>query len=488
MGVALRPASRDKAGITQNGVQFMRSAKLIASSLVVPALLASVAAHAQSGEPTTPAGKEALEILKEAIEVPTVAGRGQVPVLAEKLKARMIAAGFKAEDVTFTPVGETGYFTARYPGRDRKAKPYVVIAHLDVVEAKPSDWERDPFKAVVENGYVFGRGAVDNKGDVAMVVAAVEKLKREGWVPARDIVLGFTGDEETQMVTTKAMAEALSNAALVLNADSGGGELTSDGKPFIYQVQAGEKTYGDFVLKLTDPGGHSSRPGSSNPIATMGTALAKIWDYKFPTKISPLTKAYLEGSAAKAPADIAPAMRAYAANPTDAAAITALSARPEYVGQIRTTCVPTMVNGGHAPNALPQSVQANVNCRIFPGTTRAEVQKTLGDIIANPAISVAFKDNGTLESIESPLEPKIMAAIRKAIDQRAPGLAIVPSMSAGATDSMHFRAKGIPALAISAIFIRSEDEFAHGLNERLPLATLDPGVKQWETVLKTIAK
>ncbi|MDE8652963.1 M20/M25/M40 family metallo-hydrolase [Novosphingobium album (ex Liu et al. 2023)] len=459
--------------------------------LAVPALLAAaLPASAQTGAsgPATPAGQEALAILREAIEVPTVAGRGQVPVLAQKLKARLVAAGFRAEDVAFTPLGETGYLTARYPGRDRKAKPYVVIAHMDVVEARPADWERDPFKAVVENGFVYGRGAIDNKGDLAMVMAAIAKLKREGWVPSRDIVIGFSGDEETQMATTKAMADALADAALVLNADAGGGELSADGTPFVYQVQAGEKTYADYTLKISDPGGHSSRPGKTNPIAAMGTALARIWAYKFPPQLSPLTKAYLEGSAPQAPADIAPAMRAYAANPKDEAAIAALSARPEYIGVIRTTCVPTMVNGGHAPNALPQSVEANVNCRIFPGTSRAGVQQTLGEIIADPAIGIAFKDNGTLESIESPLDPRIMAAVDKAVHERAPGIAIVPGMSAGATDSMHFRAKGITALAVSASFIRPEDEFAHGLNERLPLATLDPGVKQWETVLRTIAR
>lgn len=460
---------------------------LFAVPLVLNVLAAPAMAADTSG-PVTPGGKEALAILKEAIEVPTVAGRGQVPTLAAKLKARLVAAGFADSDVTFTPLGETGYLTARYPGRDRQARPYLVIAHMDVVEAKPEDWERDPFKAVVEDGYVFGRGSLDNKGDLAMVTAAVMKLKQAGWVPSRDIVLAFSGDEETQMTTTRAMSEALSNAALVLNADAGGGELTSNGKPFAYQIQAGEKTYADYELKITDPGGHSSRPGATNAIAGMSAALEKVWAYKFPVQISPLTKAYLEGSAAKAPADIAPAMRAFAADPTDAAAATALSSRPEYIGVIRTTCVPTMIEGGHAPNALPQSATANVNCRIFPGTSRAEVKAKLEQIIADPKITVTFKDNGTLESVESPLQKDVMAAVDKSVHQRVPGLAIVPAMSAGATDSMHFRSKGIPAFGVSATFIRSEDEFAHGLNERLPLATLDPGVKQWETLLREIAK
>jgi acetylornithine deacetylase/succinyl-diaminopimelate desuccinylase-like protein len=181
-------------------------------------------------------------------------------------------------------------------------------------------------------------------------------------------------------------------------------------------------------------------------------------------------------------------MRAFAADPTDAAAAATLSVRPEYVGVVRTTCVPTMVSGGHAPNALPQSASANVNCRIFPGTPRAEVQAQLEAVIGNPGIRMEFIDNGTIESLESPLDPAIMGAVEAAVRERAPGLAIVPGMSAGATDSMHFRALGIPALGISASFIKPEDEFAHGLNERLPVATLDPGVRQWQTLLRTIAR
>jgi len=448
---------------------------------------AALSAQAQD-MPTSPAGQEALEILREAIAIPTVQGRGQVPVLAEKLTSRLVEAGFTAEDVSFTPMGETGYLTARYAGRDRSAKPIVVLAHMDVVEAKPADWERDPFTPVVEDGFVFGRGAIDNKGDLAMVTAAMIDLKRQGWVPERDIVLLFTGDEETQMKTTQAGAKALSNAALVLNADSGGGELAEDGTPFVYTVQAGEKTYGDYRLTTSDPGGHSSRPDDTNAVATMSAALSKVAQHRFPPKLSPLTKAYFEGSAAQVDPELAATMRAFAANPNDMEAADALSARPEYIGVVRTTCVPTMVEGGHAPNALPQSASANVNCRIFPGTTRAEVQAQLTQLIADPAITIEFIDNGTIESLESPLDPAIMSALEAAVHERAPDLAIVPGMSAGATDSMHFRALGIPALGVSASFMRPEDEFAHGLNERLPVATLDPGVKQWETLLTTIAQ
>lgn len=462
---------------------------MLVKTRLIPALLVlSPVPAIAAGDPVTPPGREALDILKEAVAIPTVAGRGQVPVLAEKLRARLIAGGFAADDVRFVPVGETGYLTARYPGRDRKAKPLVVIGHMDVVEANAADWERDPFTPIVEGDYIFGRGTNDMKGDLAMIVAAAIDLKRKGWVPAHDVVLGFSGDEETSMATTKAMAEALSGAGLVLNGDAGGGELGKDGKPYVYSIQAGEKTYADYTLTLTDPGGHSSRPGATNPIAAMGVALAKVWDNHFAPQISPLTKAYLEGTAPRAPSDLAGAMRAFAADPQDKAAIETLSASPAYVGVIRTTCVPTQILGGHAPNALPQRVTANVNCRIFPGTSRQEIEAQLGKIIADPRITIAFRDNGTLESRESPLDKGVLAAVTKAVRARAPGLAVVPSMSAGATDSMHFRALGIPSYGVSATFMNPDDDFSHGLNERLPLATIDPGVAQWEALLKAVAK
>lgn len=228
-------------------------AALLATSLLPAAALAQDA-------PTTPGGKEALALLEKGIAFPTVEGRGQVPAYAAYLKQQLVAAGFADADVVFTPLGETGYLTARYPGRDRTAKPVVVLAHMDVVEANPADWQRDPFVAVVENGYVYGRGSLDNKANLSLVVATLMKLKREKWVPRRDLVLLLTGDEETNMRTTRAAAEALKDAALVLNADAGGGALGDDGRPMVYGLQAGEKVYGDYRLTITDPGGHSSRP------------------------------------------------------------------------------------------------------------------------------------------------------------------------------------------------------------------------------------
>ncbi|WP_340689055.1 M20/M25/M40 family metallo-hydrolase [Sphingomonas liriopis] len=398
----------------------------------------------------------------------------------------MVSAGFAEADVAFVPMGETGYLTARYPGRERNAKPMVVLGHMDVVQADPKDWTRDPFTPVVEGGYVFGRGSLDNKAGVSMVVATLMKLKREKWVPRHDVVLVLTGDEETRMATTRAAAEAFKNAALVLNADAGGGALADDGKPIAYGLQAAEKVYGDWHLTITDPGGHSSRPGPRNAIASLAAAIVRVAAYRFPPEQNEITRASLAGTAVGTPGPLGAAMKAFAANPNDTAAADVISADPRYVGQVRTTCVPTMFNGGHAPNALPQRAMANVNCRIFPGTPRATIEKKLVELVADPTITVALFDNGTIEAGASPLDPKVMAAVKAVTASRAPGVPVLPLQEAGATDSMHFRARGIPSFGVGGVFMKPGEIFAHGLNERVPVATFDPGIAWWEGLLKAL--
>jgi acetylornithine deacetylase/succinyl-diaminopimelate desuccinylase-like protein len=461
--------------------------RILMRLLPLLAALALPAAAAAQDAPVTPDGIRALDLLVRGIGFKTFKGAGQVPAYAAYLRERLVEGGFAADDVAFTPLGETGYMTARYPGRDRAAKPMVVLAHMDVVTADPADWTRDPFTAVVEKGYVFGRGALDNKADLSIVVATLLKLKREGFTPKRDIVLLLTGDEETEMRTTAAGAEALGHADLVLNADGGGGLLGDEGgKPQIYGLQAAEKVYGDFRLTATDPGGHSSRPTATNAIVRLMNAAGRIAAYRFPAQINDVTRGFLRANAATAPAPLAAAMRAFVASPKDGRAAEALSRSPDYVGQVRTTCVVTQIAGGHAPNALPQSATANVNCRIFPGTSRAAIQAKLTELVADPGVKVEFRPNGTLEAGASPLQPAVTAAVAKAVAARAPGVPIAPEMSAGATDSMHFRARGIPAYGVGSVFIRGADVFAHGLNERLPVATIDPGVAHWESLLRTL--
>jgi acetylornithine deacetylase/succinyl-diaminopimelate desuccinylase-like protein len=462
----------------------MKSAALAA----VIASLAAPALAAPNADPKLHA--EALEILTKGIAFRTVAGHpDQTIAYAEYLKGVLVKAGYDPADIKITPSDGAAYLTARLPGRDRAKKPIVVLGHMDVVEAKREDWTRDPFTPVVENGYVFGRGAVDNKFDVSMAVATLAKLKREGWTPGRDVILALSGDEETSMATTQKMAAELKGAELALNADGGGGLLDEAGRPVVYGLQAGEKTYADFTLTVTDPGGHSSRPGKTNAINTLAAALQKIGAYRFPVMRSELTDAYFRASAPKTDGATGEAMKRYVANPGDQAAVATLSADPEYVGQLRTTCVSTLISGGHAVNALPQRATANINCRIFPGTPSESVRQELVRVIADPAIKVErVVGDGAIDSPASPLRPDVMAAVTKAVNTRYPGLTIVPSMSAGATDSMHFRAQGVPSYGVAGIFMKSSDDFSHGLNERAPVAAIDGSLAHWESLLKDLAK
>jgi acetylornithine deacetylase/succinyl-diaminopimelate desuccinylase-like protein len=341
---------------------------------------------------------------------------------------------------------------------------------------------------VVENGYVYGRGSVDDKFDVSMVVTVLSKLKREGWKPGRDVVLTLSGDEETMMQTARKLAQDWKGAEMVLNGDGGGGQLSEDGKPVFYGLQAAEKTYADFSITVTNPGGHSSRPGATNAIYQLSRDLDRLAAYQFPVMSSEITMAAFKASAPNTPGPTGEALRAYVANPKDERAIATLTADPDFVGQLRTTCVATMINGGHATNALPQKVTANVNCRIFPGTPSEEVRQTIVKVLADPEAKVERQNDGAIDAPASPLRPDVMAAVTKAVHARYPGLPVVPSMAAGATDSMFFRALGIPAYGVAGLFMKSSDDFAHGLNERAPVAAIDGALAHWEVLLKELAR
>lgn len=454
------------------------------SRSVFAALLATAALSTPAAAQTPEA---ALDILTRSIAFRTVEGDGQVPAYAAYLKGLLTDAGYAPSDIVIEPLGETATLTARWSGSDPALKPIVLLGHMDVVEADPADWERDPFTAVVENGFVYGRGAVDNKGDISILVATLIKMKQAGWTPRRTVILALSGDEETHMQTARRLAEQLKDADLVLNSDGGGAALDETGLPIAYELQAAEKTYADYVLTVTDPGGHSSRPGPVNAIYRLNAALARLDAYDFPASLSPITRGFFEASAPRTPGPAGEAMKQLLADPTNPAALAVLTADPQYVGQIRTTCVATMIKGGHAANALPQQASANVNCRILPGVSMAEVEATLTTVVADPGVVVRYLDTGTIAAPASPLRPDVVAAVTAAVHARTPGLPIVPAMSAGATDSMHFRAHGVPSYGVGSIFIKPTDEFSHGLNERLPVATIAPGMAQWENLLKALA-
>jgi carboxypeptidase PM20D1 len=450
----------------------------------------SLPVHAQ-GNPQAEA--QALDLLKRGIAFRTVNDKGgQTFEYANYLKSVLVAGGFAAEDIEVQKLGDTAWLAARYRGTGKAkggAKPILISGHMDVVEAKREDWERDPFTAVVENGYIWGRGASDMKYDLSTTVASLIQLKREGFKPGRDILLLLSGDEETTMRTTAVLADKFRDAELLLNIDGGGGEYDESGKPVIYGVQGAEKTYADFELTFTNPGGHSSAPRKANAIYSLARALDKVAAYEFPAQVNEITRAsFLANAGRAADPRVADAMRRFAANPDDKEAAKILRSDPNTVGQTGTTCVATMVNAGHAPNALPQRAMANVNCRIFPGVKVADVQAKLAEVVGDPGLQIKEVDSGALASDASPLRPDLMKLVTKAIHARFPDVPIVPSMSSGATDSMHFRARGVPSYGVSPIFMKGSDGFAHGLNERTPLSEIAPSIVYYKTMLTELAK
>jgi acetylornithine deacetylase/succinyl-diaminopimelate desuccinylase-like protein len=461
------------------------SGRRLGAALLFLLPLAATAAKDAAVPPAISA--KALEMLTRSIGFRTAEGEGQMVPYAEYLAGELKAHGFAAEDITITPRGETATLTARFRGSDPDAKPILVASHMDVVPANREDWERDPYAAVVENGFVYGRGASDNKFGLVTSMAALFWLKQEGFEPKRDIILTLSGDEETTMETTQALAQELKGAGLLLNSDAGGAYLGDDSKPVVYTMQAAEKTYMDFEVTFTDPGGHSSRPDSTNAIYELAEAISKVAAFRFPPRTSEITRAYFEAAGPITAGPVGEAMLRYADNPDDGDAYELLASQPEYVGQLGTTCVATTLRGGHAPNALPQSATVNVNCRVFPGETVEYVQSTLVKVIDDPRAQVKVIGTPT-PSEPSPLREDVMKALRKAIDLRAPGLPIVPSMSAGATDSLHFRNAGVPSYGVSGIFMSPKDSFAHGLNERVPVATIDGAVLQWRSLVRDLSR
>lgn len=433
---------------------------------------------------------EALDLAEKAISLRSVAGPGnKTPEVARLYADALIAGGFKPADVTITPMGDTAYLIARWPGSDPKLKPFVISGHMDVVEAKPSDWKRDPFTPVVENGYLFGRGSTDMKLSGTIAIAALGELRREGFKPKRTIVIEFSGDEETTMATSQVIAQKLKDAELVLNIDGGGGVLDEKtAKPEYFSWEGAEKTYADYRLSVTNPGGHSSEPRIDNAIDDLAAALLKIHAYRFKPEESELTKAYFEQAAQYEEPAIGAAMRAFAANPADEAAIETLAANPATVGKIGTTCVATMISGGHAQNALPQSAEANVNCRIFPGHTRAEIMAELARVASDPKVKIADVTEGSVQTPASPMRPDFVAAVKKAIGKVYPGVPVFPSQSSGASDSMWFRHEGVPSYGASPIFIKDSEDFAHGLNERTPISNIGPGIDYYLSLIPDLTK
>ena len=431
----------------------------------------------------------ALDIYRTIISFDTSEDGGQTPAMASYLANLFRAAGFAEQDVRVLPLASTAALAVRYRGDGTREGALLLLAHMDVVPARREEWERDPFTLIEDDGFFFGRGSSDNKSGVALLTATFLQLRAANFRPTRDLVLWFSGDEETTGATTADLLanhrDWLGEVELALNSDAGHGALAPDGRPTGYTLHTAEKTYADFTLTARNPGGHSSLPRSDNAIFDLVDAIGRIRGFEFPVMWNDTTIASFRGMGENVGGADGAAMLRFAQQPGDAAAAATLSRNPAYVGQLRTTCVPTLLAAGHAPNALPQTATANVNCRIFPGVAPAAVQAEL-QRVAGEAIEVA--PNGDIRfSDASPLRADVVAAVTAAVHARYPGTPVAPAMIAGATDGLFFRSAGIPTYGVSELFIRDEDQFAHGLNERNPVASFYAGLSHWRMLVEALA-
>jgi carboxypeptidase PM20D1 len=443
-------------------------------------LLAAAAAIVSCGSAlaqTAPHHVQAREIYTRVISFRTAEGHKQTPAMVAYLIETLKAGGVpEADIVTLDRDGERAMIV-RLPGRAR-GRPILFSAHMDVVDARPEDWERDPFKLIEEKGDFYGRGTSDNKAGVTALVSTILRLKAAKKAPSRDLVFAFVADEETAMDTTRQIVAHpwVKDAEFAINTDAGGGILDDEsGKPLIYLVQGAEKTYATFDVTVTNPGGHSSRPRADNAIYQLAHALEKIEAYRFPVMATDLTRAYLGAVGKAQPGPVGEALRKFAADPNDAGAVDVLAQSPEFVGTTRTTCVATMLEGGHAENALPQTAKAAVNCRIFPGVPVDTVHAGLVAAIADPIVKVVVRGKPDASPI-SEMRPDVMAAITRAVHVDHPGVPIVPYLESGGTDGKVYRIAGIPTFATSGLFSKPSEMFAHGLNERLPIAAFYQGL------------
>jgi acetylornithine deacetylase/succinyl-diaminopimelate desuccinylase-like protein len=434
------------------------------------------------------------ELYKELIEINTTLSAGSCTAAAEAMAARLKAGGLPPGDMQILAPADRpkdGALIAVLRGQDRESQPILLLAHLDVVEARREDWVRDPFKLVEEDGWFYARGASDDKAMAAVFTDNLIRYQREGFKPRRDIKLALTCGEETPDTFNgvewliKTHPEAL-RAAFALN-EGAGGELDEAGRAVTLQIQAGEKVYQDFTLETTNGGGHSSRPVKENAIYHLAAGLSRLSEWRFPIALNPVTRGYFEAQAKLLPA-LAPDIRAVLKNPPDEAAAARLWAEnAAWNSMLRTTCVATMVTAGHAPNALPQRAQANVNCRIVPGGTLDGVRETLVKVFADPTIKVTPVGVPSPTSPPPALTAQIMDPIRKLGDQLWPGATLVPAMSTGATDGRFLNAAGTPTYGLSGMFHDKEGSRAHGLNERIRVKSLMDGREFLYEIVKIYA-
>ncbi|GAB3359592.1 M20/M25/M40 family metallo-hydrolase [Lysobacter tyrosinilyticus] len=460
--------------------------------MLATALLASTGIAAAKGDPWQ---AKARELFQHSIAVPTVAGRGKVPELARYLADHYKAAGWADSDIHVlpydaTPDNATAALVVRWPAAGKPtAKPIMLMAHMDVVEAKPEDWSMDPFTLIEKDGYFYGRGTSDDKMGVVAVTTALLELKAKGFKPKRDIIVFFTGDEETTgkgAVLGATEWKPMLDVEYGLNADGGGGGFAPDGRAIGFTFQTAEKTYADYTFTTRNPGGHSSKPRPDNAIYELSAALNRLGAYRFEPALNATTRAYFSERQKAEQGALGDAMRAWLKNPVDGAAADVIEADVGEVGLTRTRCVATMLTGGHAPNALPQLARATVNCRILPGVSPDAIRDELQQI-AGAKVEVARLDDNTA-SLDSPLRPDILKAYTDSVHAHFPKAPVIPEMSTGASDARPFRVHGIPIYGVDGSWgVVPDDMRAHGRDERLPVKALDDDVDHWVRMLTKLA-
>jgi acetylornithine deacetylase/succinyl-diaminopimelate desuccinylase-like protein len=440
------------------------------------------------------------DIFQQLIEINTTDSIGSTTLAAQAMAKRLLDAGFSPADVTVIgPNDRKGNMVARYRGRaNSKLRPILIIGHTDVVEARREDWTTDPFKFVEQDGYYYGRGTQDMKEADAIAVTDFIRLKKEGFVPDRDIILALTADEEggksNGVDWLLKNHRDLIDAEFALNPDSGGVSM-DHGKPQAVEFEATEKLYADYQVLATNPGGHSSLPKADNAIYHVADALAALEKSPFPFELNAVTREYFGQMAKIETGQAAADLRAILSEPADPAAIQRLSQDARYNSTMRTTCVATMLSGGHAPNALPQRAEANVNCRIFPGHSQEDIRLKLIGIFNDPNLAVRYRtDAGELADhgsdraamVPPPVRADVMESLRKVAAKLWPGAPLIPIMETGSSDSIYTMSAGIPSYGINGVAVDRDDVRMHGKDERLKIDSYYTGVEFYYQFLKAL--
>lgn len=468
-----------------NKHHFKKSAAAVALSAL------STVGWAQNSSQLTPEQQRFHDIYKELVEINTTNSVGDNTKAVVAMKKYLLQDGFAETDIQiFEPFPRKGNLVLRLKG-DGSKKPVLLLAHVDAVEAKREDWKTDPFVLKEDDEYFTARASADDKSMAASFVSILGQLKREGFKPKRDVILALTSDEEMGDVPSNGAWWLLKNHPELITADfginEGGGGQLNNGKPILQRVQIAEKMYTTYKLEAKDVGGHSSLPTVNNPAYPLTAALTRIGEYQFPVKLADVTKVYFERSSKFETGQMKEDMLAIAAGNPSQAAIDRLSKVPLYNATLRTTCVVTQINAGHAENALPQSAKATVNCRILPHDDPKEVDATLRKLLGSDRISMVAS-NPPLASPPSPLRPDVVGVIDVLTEKMWPGVTVVPFMSTGATDSRFMRNAGMPMYGVSGIFYEPSDARAHGLDERVAKKSLYDGREFMYQMVKQLSQ